>query len=1005
MSLSRKTAPQREYVCGVEFSVFGPEEIKRFAVVNVTEPVMYSSSLPVANGTADHRMGSVDRRLLCGTCRRGVNDCPGHAGMIQLNYPVLHPSFSDVVLKLLKVTCFFCSELLLTDADRVQLGEGERGRKGKSRKQRLTDAVALAKNKKSCLHCGGPVPSYCKQGQVIRCDFSKASFSDPEEAQYCQRPFTAAEIRMILQTLKDDDCVLLGLDPSVTRPEFFVLTALVVPPPIVRPSVSVAEGAKARGQDDLTGKICDIIKANAVVKNVLEKEAASIARVGLSLAAQQGVAELSFHISTFINNELRGQRQSVQRSGLPTRSLISRLKGKEGRIRGYLMGKRVDFSARSVISPDSEMDVDQVGIPEVVAKKLTVPIWVLPENLEVVREMVRDPASPAKSICRGGQCVVVLDFADREREAAGLAPGDVVERHLMDDDIVLFNRQPSLHKGSMMGYRVLVCKGSRTFRLNLACTGVSNADYDGDEMNVHVPQDPEAQAEARLLMSVPEHIVSAQSNKPSVGLVQDTLVGAWLLTDSAVVVTRLQFCQLRLCLRYAYGEVPSGVSFTGSEAFSLLFPPDLNYVHERSGVCVEGGRLVSGRLCRQTLGTTSGSLVHHLWLFHGPEVAKRFLSDAQRLVNRWLSWRGFSIRLSDCEPDEAVTRKLKALVALVEVKAARIAADEHLRSSPAEMLEEAVATIANRALTDAGKIVHASLSEGNALYQDVTSGAKGNLVNVTQLLGLVGQQSVEGKRVDPDAPLSAGLGRKGFVKRPYFVGLSGREFFAHTMAGREGLIDTSVKTASTGYLQRRLMKAMETLVVCYDGTCRNARQTIVQFEYGGDGYDAMYLVRQSLEVLHLRREQLLSSTEECERQRLLAAWVEVLRSRAKSRRRELETAIYVPVPLDSLLRGLAPAGDTTIFDASAHARSLDALCDDVCALRHGRRWGLELLLRWNLRAKRVASLDPEGLRGVMDVVSSFCKRAQVAPGEAVGPLASTSIGEPLTQLTLNTLGP
>jgi len=994
----------RSSIVSIDFSVFSPEEVKRFAVVNVTEPSMYSASLPVANGTADHRMGSVDRRLLCGTCRHGVNQCPGHYGMILLNYPVLHPSFLDVVLKLLKVTCFFCAELLLSDADRAQLGDGERAqRRAKSRKQRLVEAVALAKNKKACLKCAGPVPAYCKQGQVLRCDFSKAKFSDADEAQYCQRPFTTAEMRGILQALRDEDCVLLGFNPKVTRPENFVMTALVVPPPVVRPSVMLSEGSKARGQDDLTGKLCDIVKANGNVKAVLEREAGSIARVGLSLAAQQAAADLSFHVSTFINNDLRGQRQSVQRSGLPTRSIISRLKGKEGRIRGFLMGKRVDFSARSVISPDSQMDVDQVGVPAVVASRLTVPLFVLEDNLEEARRLVRDPGSSARSLCRGGACVVVLEFADREREAARLKPGDVVERTLQDDDIVLFNRQPSLHKGSMMGYRVLVCPGSRTFRLNLACTSVSNADYDGDEMNVHVPQDPAAQAEARLLMSVPEHIVSAQSNKPSVGLVQDALVAAWLLTSDGVAVTREQLCALHLALHYTERPLPAPLpeAVDGRAAFSLLLPPDLDYEHRGRGVLVRAGQLLAGRLCRQTLGTASGGLVHHLWLFRGPEAAKRFLSDAQRLLNRWLAWRGFSVRLSDCEPPAAVTERVHALVALSELKAARIAAaGERLHCAP--MLEEAVATIANKALTDAGKVVHAGLDEReNALYQDVASGAKGNLVNITQLMGLVGQQSVEGQRVDPGAPLTAGLARKGFVRRSYFRGLEAREFFAHTMAGREGLIDTSVKTASTGYLQRRLMKAMETLTVAYDRTCRNSRQSIVQFEYGGDGYDAAYLVRQSLDALRLTRAQLEAAATGAERPRLLEAWRRVLELRTRGRRRELELACYVPVPLDAMLRALPRGGGG--LDAELHARAVDGLCERVCRLRHGRRLALELLLRWQLRAGAVADAEPGALRELLAMVEKTCLRAEVAPGEAVGPLASTSIGEPLTQLTLNSV--
>jgi len=992
-------APQRELVSHIEFGVFSPEEIKRSSVVTVTEPSMYSSSLPIPNGVADHRMGSVDRRLSCGTCKKSIINCPGHPGVISLSYPVLHPSFIDIVLKILKSVCFLCSELLLTPSDITQL------KRCREKKQRLALASLLARSKKACPHCAGPVPMYSKQVQSIKCDFSKAVFQDPEEAQYCQRPFTASEVRTILQTVSDEDYLLLGLNPKAARPENLVLTSLVLPPPVVRPSIVISEGSKARGQDDLTGKYCEIIKANASVKQILENEASSIPILGLSIAAQQAVNELSFHVSTLMNNDVRGQRHSVQRSGLPTKSIMSRLKGKEGRIRGFLMGKRVDFSARSVISPDCQMDIDQVGIPEVVAERLTVPIQVMSSNIEAVRALVRNPHSPAKAICRGGKCTVILALADREKEAKALAVGDTVERSLQNDDIVLFNRQPSLHLGSMMGYRVLICKGSRTFRLNLACTGVSNADYDGDEMNVHVPQDPASQAEARLLMAVPQHIISAQSNKPSIGLVQDTLIGAWLLSGDDVSLTREQLCILHLCLKYPKKPVAAKRRFSGKEALSLLFPETLTYQNAKVGVEIQRGVLLRGRLCRQTLGTASGSLVHHLWLFHSPSLTQEFLSDCQRLIGKWLQWRGFSIRLSDCEPDAVIRDKIQSLVALAESKSLAICENEDLRDNLQEVLEEAISSISNKVLTDAGKIVHSRLSEAsNALYQDVLSGAKGSLVNITQLMGLVGQQSVEGQRVNPEAPLGAGLACKGFVRHSYFQGLSSQEFFMHTMAGREGLIDTSVKTSSTGYLQRKLMKGMESIRVLYDKTCRNSRQNIIQFEYGADGYDAVYLVRQMLEPLKLTPERLRTEVHETEWPAMHACWRALLRIKLKRVCKELPTECYVPVAFDAYFSQLVsgPAAQPPEIQPESLLSEVEALCRQLCSCGFGWRRPLELLLRWHLRYLRVGHLSWSSLRRCFAFLRETCARAEVAAGEAIGPLASTSIGEPLTQLTLNT---
>ncbi len=371
--------------------------------------------------------------------------------------------------------CFFCSQVLFADKDKQAL------RKIRDRKQRLSAAMTLAKNKKQCPVCAGFQPSYSRQSLSIKCDWSKVTFADPEEAQYCERPFTAAEVRLILMHMSNEACALLCLNPRASRPECLVLTMLCVPPPITRPSITISEGSRTRGQDDLTAKLCDIVKANTAVKHVLEREAASIPRLGLSLSAQQAVADLAFHVSTFMNNDLRGQRQSVQRTGLPSKSITSRLKGKEGRIRGSLMGKRVNFSARSVVSPDSQMDIDQVGMPYRVALKLTVPEGVTDWNISRLRTCVR--RGPAQ--LGGAQCVIkdgiaiLLEFADCEREAKLLKVQDIVERYLVNDDVVLFNRQPSLHKGSMMAYRVRLMP-HKTFRLNMAVTLPLNADCDGE---------------------------------------------------------------------------------------------------------------------------------------------------------------------------------------------------------------------------------------------------------------------------------------------------------------------------------------------------------------------------------------------------------------------------------------------------------------------------------------------------------------------------------------------
>ena len=760
----------------------------------------------------------------------------------------------------------------------------------------------------------------------------------------------------------------------------------------------------------------DIVKANVAVKTIIDKETTSIPRLGLSISAQQAVNDLAFHVSTFMNNELRGQRQSMQRSGLPSKSITSRLKGKDGRIRGSLMGKRVNFSARSVVSPDSLMDVDQVGVPLQVALKLTLPERVIDGNLERLRKQVRKgphKIDGARTIIRNN-ITIHLEFANTEKEAHKIQIGDIVERYLQNDDIVLFNRQPSLHKGSMMAYRVRLMP-HKTFRLNMAVTLPLNADCDGDELNVHVPQDEEAQTEARLLMAVPLQIVSPQANRPCIGFVQDAVIGAWLLTDDATIINRSLALELSACILHSNQSLCYQASYKGKDIYSLLFPGDLQYTNTRTGVRIEKGRLISGRLCKITLGASSAGLIHNMYFSYGPYKTAHFISDAQRLINRWLSYRGFSIRLSDCQPSLDTVEHVSKAIKNAEQKIEKILVMETTSTELNEEIEKSVSEIANKVLTMVGKVVHASLNEKeNHLYQAVLCASKGNLINIAQLLGCIGQTSVEGHRIfvhDPQQQFGNknDIASKGFVRKSYYAGLQSSDFFFHTMAGREGLIDTAVKTANTGYLQRRLMKAMETLAVAYDGTVRNSRDSIIQFAYGSDGFDATFIVKQSAEFLIRPMAELSSEfveADEWEPFRNVLLEIRKQRIRIQS---EISAVIFSPANIvDIILEIVDPSRRNGVPQKmKVHPRELieavNTLCTVLCPSNNKTRGGLELLIRWHLRCSNVIEhMTREELKHVLLEIQRRVYMAEVAPGEAVGPLAAQSISEPLTQLTLNT---
>ena len=368
--------------------------------------------------------------------------------------------------------------------------------------------------------CGRQQPAIRKEALKLFTAWRQSKDEDGDEigriAQTEKRPLPASEVHTILKKVSPEDVVTLGLSEDFAQPDWMVLTVLPVPPPQVRPGVT--EFGSGLGQDDLTYKLADIIKASANLRR-MEQE-------GAPAHILNDFADLlQYHSATYMDNDIAGLPQSLQSSGRPVKALRARLKGKEGRLRGNLMGKRVDFSARTVITGDPNIELDQVGVPKSIARNLTYPERVTPYNRAYLSELVRNGPNEYP-----GARYVIRDTGERidlkynRRGDIALQAGWIVERHLKDGDYVLFNRQPSLHKMSMMAHRVKLMDYS-TFRLNLSVTPPYNADFDGDEMNLHVPQSEEARAELAQIAWVPRQIVSPQANKPVMGIVQDTLCG------------------------------------------------------------------------------------------------------------------------------------------------------------------------------------------------------------------------------------------------------------------------------------------------------------------------------------------------------------------------------------------------------------------------------------------------------------------------------------------------
>lgn len=865
--IADSTAPYRN-VRRVQFGILSPDEIRRMSVTTnppIEHPELMEGGKAKKGGLMDPRQGPPDRNSKCQTCAGSYIECPGHFGHLELVKPVYHVAFMAKILKILRCVCFHCYKLLIDPNDPKVLDMLKKTR-GQYRR-RLDLIYDLCKGQKKCKGsttdedlnelttkysggCGKAQPKYRRSGLEMTIEWKELLDTSQEKKQ----KLTAEKVLTIFKSISESNCHLLGMDPRQSRPDWMILTVLPVPPMCVRPSVLVF--GTARSQDDLTYNLANILKSNRQLKEDIDRGAASH-------AFDEHLRLLQYHCATFIDNDMPGMPQSCHKSGRPLKSIKARLKGKEGRIRGNLMGKRVDFSGRTVITPDPNLAIDQVGVPRTIAQNLTVPEIVTPFNIEWLQELIKRNA--AKYIIWDTGDRIDLRFHPKPSDLH-LQSGYIVERHMMDDDLVVFNRQPTLHKMSMMSHRVKVLPWS-TFRLNLSVTTPYNADFDGDEMNLHLPQSVETKAELSQLMMVPRLIITPQSNRPVMGIVQDTLTAVRKMTRRDVFIEKSDFMNLLMHLPSWNGHIPQAAIlkpkplWTGKQLFSLILPREINCIRthgqhpddEDKGpfkwispgdtkVLVENGKLLSGILCKKTLGTSAGSLLHVAFMECGHDIAGKLYFHIQLVVNNWLMLEGHSIGIADTIADQATYETILATIKKAKTEVNKVIERAHrdtLEPSPGNSVRQTFENVVNGLLNSArdntGSSAQKSLSDFNQFKAMVVSGAKGSSINISQVIACVGQQNVEGKRIpfgfkhrtlphfvkDDYGPEA-----KGFVENSYLKGLTPAEFYFHAMGGREGLIDTAVKTAETGYIQRRLIKAMESVMVKYDGTVRDRKSVV-----------------------------------------------------------------------------------------------------------------------------------------------------------------------------------
>ncbi len=857
-----RTSGIRKRISSIKFGLLSPQEIRKMSATKIITADTYDEdSFPIEMGLMDPRLGVIEPGLRCKTCGHKVDECPGHFGHIDLAMPVIHVGYTKLIKTLLKASCRSCGKLLLSESSisgyREDLEEyGDYVASSIDLEDMAEAPIKDAIQVKVCPHCGE--------------EQKKITLDKPTTFREDGHKLTPKEVRERLERIPDEHLGPLGLDRNAMRPEWMVLTALPVPPVTVRPSITLESGD--RSEDDLTHKLVDVLRINQRL------------RENRDAGAPQLIVEdlwelLQYHVTTYFDNQTSGIPPARHRSGRPLKTLAQRLKGKEGRFRSNLSGKRVNFSARTVISPDPFLSLNEVGVPRTVAKELTIPIHVTESNIEFCRSMVLrgpDVYPGVNYVIRPDGRRIKLTEKNSDTVTEGLELDYVIERHLLDGDAVLFNRQPSLHRMSIMSHHVRVIEG-KTFRFNLAVCPPYNADFDGDEMNLHGLQGEEARAEAEILMKVQEHILSPRFGGPVIGGIHDYISGAFLLTHKDSMFTKHETLQILSYISFR-GKLPKpdkkdkdGTEWwSGKALVSLVLPDDL-HMEYKSSICTEldvdkkgndpddsyviirNGKLLAGTIDEMSVGAFKGKLIDQVVRRYGTDRGAQFIDEVTRLAVGAIMIRGFSTSIDDEDIPEEASKQIADLLKDVEKevdKRVQAFLDGTLNQLPGRSLEETleveVMRELGRARDEAGQIAGRHLGLENSAVIMARSGARGSMLNLSQMAGCIGQQAVRGERIKrgyrgrtlPHFKVGAlGAEAKGFVESSYKSGLNPTEYFFHAMGGREGLVDTAVRTSRSGYMQRRLINALEDIKIMYDGTVRNTAGTIIQFVYDEDGID------------------------------------------------------------------------------------------------------------------------------------------------------------------------
>lgn len=989
-------------IVGVRFTALSAEQIRQISVTHVDSHEMSERLRDKSRTLGDPAMGPTsDPSSLCLSCGENASNCCGHFGHLDLAKPVWNPVYLSSILKILRVICWECSK------PRIEITETiyEKVKMLKLPQARLKYFINNSKSATTCVYCKSLLSKYTfkkKDGYVLQMTPPKKNVSPDQTFE-------------VLRRINSSDCEIMGLG----RPESMIFSVLPIPPPVVRPQILLENNS--RSEEPLTFKLADIVRSNAAMS---------------SESSDKSYRALQFFVASYIDSDGTPCPKDISHAVRKSSDGVSqRVGSKDGRVRGNIMGGRVDKSARSVISNDPNIGVYEVKVPRDIIKKIYYCETVTEENIEWLQTVVDrgpDDLMGARNVFKFPNYEIDLKtYVDGPLRK--LQVGDRVERYFRDGEYVHLNRQPSLHGPSIQGHRIRI-HDDQVIRINTAVCPPYNADFDGDEMNLHFPQSYQSKFEVRDLMGTKQQIISLTNSSPIIYMIQDTILGVNRLL-LALDIKPYEFASM--C--NAVDVADDGPLQTGREVFSLILPP----LSAKIGDCViKDGLVVSGSLNKSTLASGHGSLVHRIHNTYGPERCCEFIFKCQKLAATFLKLRVFSIGPQSINMNPQIKQVVSEMYLLVEKDVESFIQKSQNQTLPllpglnrARSLEYLINRSLNSCINAVMSKVKNLIPHDNEISQVVRAKSRASEVNLIQSGVALFQQNVDGMR-----PKQGWTGRtlshfpkfvsdpcaRGFVINSLASGLNGTEFVTHSMASRHGLIDTAVKTGETGYGQRRMTKGMENVCVFDDLTVRDGSSfTIVQFNYGGNSFNPSFETKQQFWVAELPAQK---AGEMCGDADVFCEGFEEeigdthqgwhfpfkcyfpfdeIRALGRARKWVMKYLFpagkpFLSVPninwiLDS---GMIPKGTPRFTDNVALRDEYILKMRDILPSLHGVACPIfEAIVLQDTIWKRVCGLDVNVL---WSEIWEQTKRALVEPGTCVGLSAAFALGEPSTQLTLNT---